>query len=100
MKHNVILLKYFVQFYLMLLLHPPECIGVQPLNTYNVHTGINHFNHPRPPYSWLSPPTPNQQVIGKPYGNSQSINSDAGSFSDIFRDVQRQEVQVKSTEIK
>lgn len=98
--HNVKLAKYLGQFYLILLLNSLECTSIQAFKSSNVHPGTNHLNPPLPSYSWLSSPTLNQKVIGEPYGNRQPLKETAGSFSDIFGDVQKQEVQVNYFKIE
>ena len=81
--------------YLVFLLHLSDCISIHPMGKYTLHHGISHISTVQPQYvPWTNPPLPSKQFVHEGLGDARNIKENVGSFSDIFGENRRAEIQV------
>ena len=81
--------------YLVFLLQLSDCISIHPMGKYTLHHEISHISTVQPQYvPWTNPPLPTKQFVHEGLGDARNIKENVGSFSDIFGENRRAEIQV------
>ena len=89
--------KYCIEFYLFfILVNLSMCISIHPMGRYsNFPQEINHLSTVQPQYPWTNAPLRGEEKEHGYYDKSKSKTEKEGSFSDIFGENRRVEIQVK-----
>ena len=87
--------KHFMEFYLFfILINLSKCISIHPMGRYSNFQGKNEVSTVPPQYQYTWAERPLHQHDHGYYDVSKNTPEKSGSFSDIFGENRRVEIQV------